>query len=133
MPDEDIGGPAEAARAALDQLRQKKDEIEQAIFLGEQFLASIHGLPDEGKPSTHRPWGAGKTNAEVLIELLREAEPEGLLVSELVQILKKHGHKLSRARDPLKATSNELASLRRRGQVHKDNSTGKYRVKQGSR
>lgn len=133
MPEEDSSGPAEATRAALDQLRQKRDEIDHAIFLGEQFLASIHGLPDQGKPSGGRPWSAGKTNAEVLLDILHDAEPQGLLVSELVQVLKERGHKLARAKDPLKATSNELASLRRRADVYKDESTGKYRAKQGAR
>ena len=116
-----------AVRHKLEQLRQQREEIDQAIYSGEKFLAVLQGLPEEGLAVQKRERDA-KTNAEVLLNALRTGPPEGLLVSELVQTLRELGHRLSRARDPIKATSNELALLRKRNLVFKDTSTGKYRA-----
>ena len=111
----------------LADLRRQRDKLEQSIYAGERFLASLRGEQGESAGSARRR-RSGKTNAEVLIEKLASAEPTGLLVSELVQALKRDGHRLANAADPVKATSNELAGMRRKGEVFKDSSTGRYRV-----
>lgn len=117
-----------SVEARLADLRRERDKIEQSIYAGERFLATLRGEHAETATGGARRHRVGKTNAEVLLEKLEGAEPTGLLVSELVQALKRDGHRLANAADPVKATSNELAGMKKRGQVFKESSTGRYRV-----
>ena len=128
---EDKAEAVESIQTALDYLRKQRADVDQAIFEGEKWLARVQGIPalEPSRPASSR---RGKTNAAVLEELLLAAEPNGLLVSELVQRLKQEGHRLARASDPVKATSNELAGMRGKRLVYKDKTTGKYRVTKGA-
>lgn len=123
------------AEAVLLQLEQDEAKAQAALNRAQQAKRAaqslVAALREGGEPQHRARRGEKgaprKTNMRVLEEMLEAAEPDGLLVSEVVERLRDMNHRLAvLTRDPLKAVSNELAELRRRGKCHKDRATGKY-------
>lgn len=126
-----------SVEAELEHLRAQRDELDrrrvdinaQRVVLEEKIRTAETFLRvRRGESSAIRKRRRGPTNRQTILGLLKSAEPEGLLVTELVDQLIAAGHPLANAANPLKATSNELSRMRKNELVRKDRLSRRYRI-----
>lgn len=126
-----------SVEAELEQLRAQRDELDrhrvdinaQRVALDEKIRTAETFLRvRRGESIAIRKRRRCPTNGQTILSLLKNAEPKGLLVTELVDQLKAAGHALANAANPLKATSNELSRMRKNELVRKDRLSRRYRI-----